>query len=47
MTITKNINGYYVISDIVRGHLFTRVYAGYTKCEAIRLFKQDVKKVNS
>ena len=43
MTITKNIQGAYVISAIVRGYLVTRTYFYYTKAEAIQLFKAEVK----
>lgn len=40
MTIRKNHEGAYVISDIVDGYLMTRMFYGYTKQEAIRLFIQ-------
>lgn len=44
MTCTKNkINGSWVISDIVGGYLVTRTYYGYTKKEAIQMFKNEVK----
>lgn len=39
MTITKNYQGAYVIKDIIDGYLVERVYMGYTKAEARRLFK--------
>jgi hypothetical protein len=32
-------NGHYVISDIVKGFLFKRVYIGYTRKEAIAMFR--------
>ena len=44
MSITKNVNGYYVISDIIDGYLVTKTYGGYSRKESIRLFKQEVKK---
>jgi hypothetical protein len=39
MTIERVAHsGAYVISDTVKGYLFTRTFYGYTKREAIRLF---------
>ena len=43
MTIERNPNGSLVLSDIVNGYLFTRVYYGYTKKEARALFAQEIK----
>lgn len=43
MSIEKNYLGDWVISDIIAGHRFFRVYSGYSKREAIRLFKIDAK----
>ena len=43
MTLDKNINGYIVISDIIDGYWVTRRYMGYTKKEAKRLFKKEMK----
>ena len=43
MTIERNHEGAYVISDIVAGYLVTRRYYGYTKREAIRMFREDTK----
>ena len=43
MTITKSINGAYVISEVVRGYLVTRTYIGFTKRESIAMFKDEVK----
>jgi hypothetical protein len=40
MTIRKNHEGAYVITDLVDGHLMTRMFYGYTKREAISLFIQ-------
>ena len=47
MTIEKNINGYYVITDIINRRLIKKVYGGYTKREAIRLFKHEIKMLTS
>lgn len=41
MTITKTQNGIY-ISDIINGYLVKRLYVGYTKREAKKLFKKFV-----
>lgn len=43
MTVIRNRNGSYAISDIVKGYLVTRQYYGYTKREAIKLFRQETK----
>lgn len=43
MTATKLHNGAWQISDIIGGHLVTRTYYGYTKREALRLFKSETK----
>lgn len=43
MTITKTREGGYAISDIVKGYLVTIQYYGYTKREAIKLFRQETK----
>ena len=45
MTIEKNINGFWVISDIVDGYLITRRYMDYTKREAVAMFKAELRKV--
>lgn len=39
MLVERNINGSYSISDVIDGHLVTRTYYGYSKREAIRLFR--------
>ena len=44
MTISKNVYGYWVISDMVGGYRIERKYIGYTKKEAIRLFKNEIKR---
>ena len=43
MSITKNHQGAYVISDIINGYRVQRVYMGYTKREAVAMFKNDTK----
>lgn len=41
MTITKiKHSGALQISDIVRGYLVTRMYCGYSKRQAMALFKR-------
>jgi len=44
MTIERNLNGYWVVSDIVRGHLARRTYIGCTKIEAAKQFRRDIRK---
>lgn len=45
MTITKHpVNGSYVISSIVRGHLVTRVYYGYTRRDCASMFRRETRK---
>lgn len=41
MSIEKNYSGAYVISDVVNGYLVTKQYYGYTKREAVALFKKE------
>lgn len=41
MSITKNHDGALVISDIVHGYLITRTYYGYTRKEALTMFKLE------
>ena len=43
MTIEKGVHGQWIVSDIVAGYLVTRQYYGYTKREAMRLFKKESK----
>lgn len=43
MLIERNYEGAWIISDIVAGYFITRRYYGYTKREAIRLFKMEMK----
>lgn len=42
MTIEKNKEGAWVVSDIVNGYRVSRRYYFYTKREAVRLFRQEV-----
>jgi len=41
MTIDKNIEGAWRISDIINDQLITKVYYYYTKKQAIQLFKKQ------
>jgi hypothetical protein len=43
MTINKNTEGYWVVSDVIGGYLVTRKYLYYTKREAIRMFREETK----
>lgn len=45
MIIERNYQGAWVISDIIGGYRVARQYYGYTKREAIRLFRADSKAV--
>ena len=40
MTIDKNSEGAWRVSDFVGGYLVTRVFYGYTKREAVQLFRK-------
>ena len=42
MTTAKNIHGAWVVSGIVAGHLVTRRYYGYTKAQAVKLWREEV-----
>jgi len=44
MTIERNIHGDWVLSDIVRGHLVRRTYSGYSKMDAVKQFRRDIRK---
>lgn len=46
MTIYKNNEGSIIIDDIIEGYIFSRVYQGYTKQEAIARFKKEAKQQN-
>ena len=41
MTVEKTTQGAWKVSDIVNGYLVTKQYFGYTKKEAIAIFKQE------
>jgi hypothetical protein len=43
MTIDKNAEGAWRISDIIDGYLVTKVYYFYTKREAMKLFRQETR----
>lgn len=43
MIIERNYQGAWVISDIIRGYRVARQYYGYTKREAVQLFKQQTR----
>ena len=41
--LIEKITGGYAVSDIIDGYISTRRYFGYTKREAVRMFKEEVK----
>lgn len=41
ITVERNHDGAYIISAIVKGYLETRRYYGYTKKQAVALFKEE------
>lgn len=41
MTVERNYEGAYVISDIINGYLVTKRYYGYTKKQAVKLFREE------
>lgn len=43
MLIERNKEGAYVVSELVGNHLVTRRYYGYTRREAAREFRRDLK----
>lgn len=43
MTIEKNIYGAWTVSDVVDGYLIRRTYYMYTKREAVRAFRAEMK----
>ena len=43
MLIEKNHAGAWVISDIIGGYRVARQYYGYTKAQAVALFRDDVR----
>ena len=42
MTIEKNKEGAWVVSDIVNGYRVARKYYGYSKREALAMFRAEV-----
>lgn len=42
MTIERNYEGAYIVSDIVNGYRIARKYYGYSKREALAMFKAEV-----
>jgi len=44
MTIERNSNGDWVVTDIVRGHLARRTYSGCSKLEAAKRFRRDIRR---
>jgi len=46
MSVYKNANGYWIVSDIISGYLVSRTYIGYTKREAIQRFKKETKELS-
>lgn len=45
MVIEKNHNGAYIISEVIKGFLVTRVFYGYNKREAVKEFKEGTKSI--
>lgn len=39
-TITRNPDGSYTVTCLIRGNLESQTYIGYTKSEAISLFRR-------
>ena len=44
ISFERPITGGWRLSTIADGHLVQRLYMGYTKKEALRLFRQEIKK---
>lgn len=44
MTCKKTVSGAWRVSDIVNGYLMTRQYFGYSKRDAIALFREEARK---
>jgi hypothetical protein len=43
MTVRKNYAGALIISDIIGNEYIERVYIGFTKREAMRRFRKEIK----
>jgi len=41
-----NHSGSWIVSDIVDGYRVARTYYGYTRAQALRAFKAEIKGVN-
>lgn len=46
MTIEKTFQGAYKISTVIDGRLFVKQYFFYTRTNAVKLFKQELKQLN-
>jgi len=46
MSIKKNVNGYWIISDIIDGYRVQKIYIGYTKRKALSMFKKETNETN-
>ena len=47
MIVTKQLNGSYLISDIVNGYWIKQVYYFYTTREAMKLFREYRKQLKN
>jgi len=47
METRKTFQGAWAISDIINGHRVEQQYMGYTKAEAIKAFKKQIKSDNT
>jgi len=41
MTATRNMHGAWVVSGIVAGYLVTRRYYGFTKAQAVSMWRKE------
>lgn len=46
ITATRTIHGYYECAAILNGYRVSQVYGGYTRREALKLFRQLLKREN-
>lgn len=42
MTVEQNHHGAWVVAEVVGGYRVSRTYYGYTRQEAMRLFREEV-----
>ena len=42
-TVERNHEGAWVVSDIIGGYLVVRRFYGYTRREAVQLFRQEAR----